>query len=158
MARNSGKQTQIENRRMQVAQLYHQGIRRQAELAEKLGVDRSTVSRDLKALKEEWRRTALVDTNETVGEALEEIQYLKKTYWQAWASSRQSGKGDPRFLSGVQWCIAKRCELIPGGSQRAGEVEENASGPGSLTDPEYQRQLAEELDRYEQELSNKNGS
>jgi len=150
MAKNSGKQTQIGNRRLQVARLYHQGFRRQVELAERVGVNRSTISRDLKVLREEWQASARAEIQDTVAEVLDEVQNLKREYWEAWIRSQEKGKGDPRYLAGVQWCITKVCELLVSRSARS---DENGRAPllGDVNYPEYQRQLAEELEEFEQE-------
>lgn len=147
MAKNSGKRTEIEYRRRLIASLYHEGIREQSALAEaledryKVNVNRSTVSRDLKFLREQWKQEARQDFEDARANALAEIEYLKAVNYEAWRRSLEkrtieSGKtvqtgddpnkpdrteasireeqmlGDPRFLAGVQWCIDRRIKLL----------------------------------------------
>ena len=117
-----------------MADLYLQGWL-QADIATELGIDQSTVSRDLKALHKEWLASALVDIDKAKARELAEIDHLEREYWAAWMRScedvettRQEGDpqatpsrvvqtrkgqaGDPRFLQGVQWCIERRCKIL----------------------------------------------
>jgi hypothetical protein len=55
MPRSTAEEPAIESRRTQIASLFLQGIKRQSEPAQRLGVDRSTVSRDLKVLNARWK-------------------------------------------------------------------------------------------------------
>ena len=125
---------QLTRDRRRIADLYLQG-KLQAEIAGKLGIDQSTVSRDLKALHREWQQSALVDIDKAKGQELARIDRLEREYWTAWQRScedaetvRQEGTkaegpskiiktakgqaGDPRFLQGVQWCIERRCKIL----------------------------------------------
>ena len=64
---------------------------------------------------------------------LAKVDNLEREYWDAWARSQEEAEtrtvtkdskggstvdryegqvGDSRFLSGVQWCINKRCEIL----------------------------------------------
>jgi len=122
--------------RRRIADLYLRG-RLQAEIADELKIDQSTVSRDLKALYEEWRQSALIDFNEAKARELAKIDHLERTYYEAWERSREDAEveatkvvdinggkryeaqtqrkgqaGDPRFLQGVQWCIERRCRIL----------------------------------------------
>lgn len=116
-----------------MADLYLQGWL-QADIAGELGVDPSTVSRDLKVLQGEWLASALLDFNEARAQQLAKIDRLEREYWQAWERScadaesetregtpdsvdkvkktRKGQAGDPRFLQGVQWCIERRCKIL----------------------------------------------
>jgi len=109
----------------------------QSDIADELGVNQSTVSRDLKALHDAWQQSALADIDQAKGRELARIDELERTYWTAWerslqdaetetqkavtvadgkryeaATQRKAQMGDPRFLSGVQWCIEQRCKVI----------------------------------------------
>jgi hypothetical protein len=137
MRRSSAEQLAIESRRSQVATLFLQGIRRQGELAQRLGVDRSTVSRDLKVLNARWKEAAVRDLDAAKGQELDRLHLLEQEYWAAWRRSQQAHEtttteqttggdgdrtraairkdeqcGDPRFLQGVERCVAKRCEIL----------------------------------------------
>jgi hypothetical protein len=137
MRRSTAEQLAIESRRCQVAELFLRGIKRQGVLARRLGVDRSTVSRDLKALNARWKEAAVRDLDAAKGQELEHIDQLQREYWSAWEESKQGHEtttteqttggggdrtraairkedqhGDPRYLAGVQWCIEQRCKLL----------------------------------------------
>jgi len=110
----------------------------QAEIADQLKVNQSTISRDIKALQAAWLESALIDIDEAKARELAKVDKLEREYWTAWERScedaetvRQKGKpgaggiatesiektskgqaGDPRFLAGVQWCIERRCKII----------------------------------------------
>lgn len=130
---------QIARDRKRIAELYLKGWL-QADIATELGVDQSTISRDLKAIQGGWQESVLVDFNEAKGRELAKIDQLEITYWEAWDRSLDEFKsktvkakgtnkkevaknaeqtiktedrnGDPRFLQGIQWCIEKRCKLF----------------------------------------------
>ena len=129
--------SQIARDRRRMADLYLQGWL-QADIAAELGVDPSTVSRDLKALQAEWLQSALVDFDAAKAAELAKIDRLEREYWHAWKrscedaetatekftgnekspsriekSKRVEGQaGDPRFLTGIQWCIERRCKIL----------------------------------------------
>jgi hypothetical protein len=127
---------QVARDRKRIADLYLKGWL-QVDIADEIGVDTSTVSRDLKAIRGEWLQSTLMDFNEARAHELAAIDNLEITYWQAWqrstenkeveaskviegkdgqrmeAQTRSEGQaGDPRFLQGVQWCIERRCKLL----------------------------------------------
>jgi hypothetical protein len=137
MPRSTAEELTIESRRCQVAELFLRGIKRQSELAQRLGVDRSTVSRDLKVLNARWKEAALRDLDAAKGQELERLDRLEREYWQAWANSqgpheittteqttggdgekvkaairKEEQYGDARYLEGVQRCIEQRCKLL----------------------------------------------
>src|SRR5262249_43324663 len=135
--RSSAEELTIESRRTQLAELFLRGIKRQSELARRLGVNRSTVSRDLQALNARWQESAVRDLGAAKTQELERIDLLEREYWDAWENSKRSHEtttteqttspggdrtraairkeeqhGDPRYLAGVQWCIDKRCDIL----------------------------------------------
>jgi hypothetical protein len=137
MPRSSAEELVIESRRTRVAALFLQGVKRQGELAQRLGVDRSTVSRDLKVLNARWKEAAVRDLDAAKGQELERLDLLESEYWQAWEKSKQAHEvatteqttggagervkealrseeqtGDPRYLAGVERCIEQRCKLL----------------------------------------------
>lgn len=87
MARNRPKIQQQSNK-AEVARLYLEGWT-QAEIAQYLEIDQSTVSRDLKKLREEWAKSAQVDIAEERGQTLAAIAQVKREYWQAWRKSKE---------------------------------------------------------------------
>lgn len=125
--------TQLEKDRAETARLYCQGWL-QSEIAEEMGVDQSVISDDLKAIKAEWLASSVRDFDEARAQELAKVDHLELTYWAAWQRSCEDAEtvvkkvkgdgdkelqqttkgqaGDPRFLSGVQWCIERRCKLL----------------------------------------------
>jgi hypothetical protein len=130
MARISHKKLQILKRRQQVAELYLQ-CWAQAAIAEHLGVDQSTVSGDLRALRREWRDSALRDFNQAQAEELQRIDRVEREAWAAWELSKKPAQsavvngdagsqrktiknrhGDPRMLELALKCVAQRRALL----------------------------------------------
>ena len=133
--------SQLTRDRAKIAKLYLKGWL-QVEIADELGLNQSTVSRDLAALRDKWQESALVDINEAKSKELAKIDTLEIEYWQAWRRSQEdavtqidektgTGKdqetakltrkqserrvgqvGDAQFLRGVQWCIEQRCKIF----------------------------------------------
>lgn len=103
-------------------------------------VSHITVRADIKNMLKDFRRERndMIEYNLTI--ELEKINVLELEYWQGWEKSKtdkwhksikrreSSGNksniyteqsktemvnmGDPRYLEGVQWCIATRCKLL----------------------------------------------
>ena len=109
MARGSGpaEQLAIESRRTRVAELYTQGVRSQHDLAERVGVNRSTVSRDLKVIRRTWQADMVRDFADAMAEELAANNLIMRTAWEAWSKS-----GDPRFLDQIQKCHDRRCKIL----------------------------------------------
>lgn len=99
----------------------------------------ATIRKYVNEATEEWkaRKTEMVDNHKAI--ELEKINRLEATYWDAWARScevlvnktkiKKKGDGermalaqvrddekqtvgDPRFLSGIQWCTEMRCKIL----------------------------------------------
>ena len=130
---------QQERDRREISRLYLQGMY-QADIAERLGLSQPTVSRDIQVLIDEWKVERVYDINEAKARELAKVDNLELEYWEAWHRSQlnaekeiKKGKGitkdgkitaqeiqkvsegqsgDPRFLSGVQWCIERRCLIL----------------------------------------------
>ena len=134
--RHQGKRVQLEQRRARVAALYLQGFH-QWEIGAQVGVDAATICRDLKAIREQWRASAVRDFDEAKAQELARIDALEREYWAAWTASRENREitsteqvdgasssrfkaavrkeareGNPAFLAGVQWCVTRRCALL----------------------------------------------
>jgi hypothetical protein len=137
MRRSTAEQLAIESRRSQVAGLFLQGVRRQGELAERLGVDRSTISRDLKVLDARWQQSGVRDLDAAKGQELDRIDLIEREAWEAWEKSKKGREtttteqttggdcartkagirkeeehGDPRYMDIVQWCSEQRRKLL----------------------------------------------
>lgn len=122
----------INERRSRIADLYLKGMA-QYRIAGIVGVTQQQVSADLRVLSKKWKESALIDIDTIKAKDLAKIDELEREYYEAWERSRKvqtkkrmkkserSGGelkeqsmeeremiGDPRFLEGVRWCIAKR--------------------------------------------------
>lgn len=126
------KKIEITNRRQQVAERYLRGMY-MAQIAEEMGVDTATISRDLAELRKEWLDRSINHIQQKKADELSRIDQLERTYWDAWERSKENAEttvdrqtpsgrifetksegqvGNPAFLAGVQWCINRRCELL----------------------------------------------
>ena len=136
MRRSTAHELSVEARRARVGDLFLKGVKRQDQLAERLGVDRSTISRDLKVLNARWKESGVRDLDAAKGQVLEEIDLMRYEAWSAWEASKAAKEttsseqvngrggrskaairteqqtGDPRYLAAVQWCITKTCDLL----------------------------------------------
>ena len=148
----------IEGRRALVSELYLKG-KTQAEIAEQLGVDQSTISRDLTALQKQWKDSAIRNLDEAKARELAKIDALERTYWDAWERSvgqtqiktikakgdpkgapgqaeqtirTEDLNGDPRYLAGVMSCIERRCRLL---GIDAPETRRNVDASGNDVPP-----------------------
>lgn len=131
MAVSRAKQFAIDARRQQVAELYLKGWS-QLEIARHLEVVQATISGDVQTLLQNWRESALCDTDALLATELQKLDRLEREAWEAWSRSqkphqsaemvgdqeRPSRKrirnqyGDPRFLNVIQNCIASRRALL----------------------------------------------
>lgn len=73
-------------RRVKVAKLYLRGTT-QYDIAGEIGVDRSTIARDLEAVRKEWMASSLVDFNEAKAVELQKLDHLESVAWQGWERS-----------------------------------------------------------------------
>jgi hypothetical protein len=131
------KATKASERRPQVAAMYLEG-KYQTDIATHFGVNQSTISRDLEAMRQQWQEQALLHFDEIKARELARIDRLEREYWQAWERSQeneetvkqvgtiQDGKlkngraekttrgqvGDATHLRGVQWCIEQRLKIF----------------------------------------------
>lgn len=125
--------TQRENDLQRIAALYLRG-KRQADIAQELGIAQQQVSYDLKEIHKRWRESTLIDINEAKQRELARIDELEIEYWDAWRRSceektktrtekaatgatkasveKDTMLGNPAYLAGVQWCIERRCKIF----------------------------------------------
>jgi hypothetical protein len=132
------KNIDIKQRRQIVAGMYLEG-KTQHEIAIEVNVSQGTISNDLKAIQKLWIEKSIEAIDKKKAEELAKIDKLERTYWESWERSLEAFKsktvkgkkaeagkdanieqtlkeeervGDPRFLTGVQWCIEKRLKLF----------------------------------------------
>ena len=90
MARPRSK-AQRERDRVLVADLYKKGYE-QNDIAKVVGICQATVSNDIKALIEDWRKSSLIDINDAQQVELMRINKLEVEYWEAWEESKKEFK------------------------------------------------------------------
>jgi hypothetical protein len=123
---------QVEERRARVAALLLQGLR-PSEIASRVGngsaCARVKVSQDLRAIREQWKRSALCDYDAERGRVLAELENLKREAFASWEKSKRisTGKtsqpGNPRFLEVIRNCLQDEAELL-GLRAKPGEVNQ----------------------------------
>jgi hypothetical protein len=149
-------------RRREVARRYSRG-EAQWEIARALRVNAATVTRDLDAVRKEWRAEALGDLGKVVAEQLARIDECERQAWAGWAKSQENAEtlrarkrgdvaetekvskgqaGDPRFLDVVLRCIERRCKLlgVEPPAQRNQSLHLHLAG---LSDDEIEKRIAE---------------
>lgn len=138
---NAGRKSNKEivaRRRAIVAELYLKGYY-QSEIAQQVNVTQQQISSDLKALRKQWKESAIRDYDAALDEELARINRRETEAWDAWERSKQQFKqrnikgrsvgeaqtsvtekseriedrnGDPRYLNIVETCSKQRCELL----------------------------------------------
>jgi hypothetical protein len=136
--RSQEEEFRILARRAEVSRLYAAGLPKY-KIAEKLGLNKVQITRDIQAVEKEWFESAIMDIAKRKARELAKIDHLETTCREAWERScqdaevstqKQVGKGEearleatlrkegqsgnPAFLAGVMACIEKRCEIIDG--------------------------------------------
>lgn len=93
MAKDNTRQQEINRRRQIVSRLRHEGVRTQAEIADRLREDydievtQKTISNDLKALDQLWRAAAIDNIDKWKRETLKQYRYLYQQSLAAWELS-----------------------------------------------------------------------
>jgi len=119
---------QLDERREQVARLYLKGYT-QRWIANELGISQSSVSADLKRIREQWRIEAAHKYEAWLMEQLAKLDAIEQEAWAGWERSQQNAvtitngpkgattstrnqAGDPRFLDMALSVIERRCRLL----------------------------------------------
>lgn len=109
-----------ENRLSKIISLYSRG-RTQSEIAKELGVDQSTISRDLQILKQEAKRNIEKYLNEDI--PMEYLRYIAgsnevtRKLWEIVQDANVSTKDKTQALSLLMRCYNKRLEVLIGGPE-----------------------------------------
>jgi hypothetical protein len=133
------RELKVLERRRDVSAMYLKGYQ-QVEIAAKHNVSQSQISLDLKWIRGEWLKSATASMGEIKARELAKIDKLELEYYDAWERSKKDAEtkiiegkgdktsdspsdikqtirtegqiGDPRYLSGVQWCIEQRMKIF----------------------------------------------
>lgn len=81
----------LERRRRVARLLATRGAMSATEISEVLGIHLSTATRDLAAIKAEWRAEMLLDTDAVLARDLAELGMVKQEAWRAYAMSLEKG-------------------------------------------------------------------
>ena len=133
---NNAKQLRAQSRRMRVAELILRGVTNQVEICRELGLppsEQPTISRDIKALREDWRCRTTLALDEVKGEELARLDAVIAAAWLGWekslqdAETREASKsdgretarrtsrgqsGNPSFLRAIIEAIARKCAVL----------------------------------------------
>lgn len=128
---------QREHQRLECLELYLGGMW-QSEIARKLRMSQSQVSRDIAAAHELWAERTTYNLDAEKAKRLAEIDALERRYTLAFArtvgihkvTTKETGTGaegcaidktvtrteklagEASFLSGLAWCISERCRIL----------------------------------------------
>jgi len=91
MAAPKRSEIQIEKDREQIAEWYLQGWS-QRKIAEKLKLALSSINRDIKAIREQWKQRTTINLDEYKTVKLVEIANSKKRAWEGWERSCEEFK------------------------------------------------------------------
>ncbi len=114
MGRNEKqKQAEILARRRQVAARYVQHVDQQT-IAEELGVDQSTISRDIKALTQQWHREAVADIMSVKAREAAELDAMERDCAEQFRTTK-----DPRWITERRQIKERRAKLLGLDAQKA---------------------------------------
>lgn len=137
-----GTQHEIEARRRKVARLYARKLH-QEEIAQLLGVDQSTVSRDIAAIEEEWRKAAAADVGELRARQLAELEEMERACAQHLANAT-SDRDRARWVAERRQLKARIAAMMgldaPTQLKHSGEID-----LGGGLSPEERRAMAAEI-------------
>lgn len=133
MAGRKNSNDAVAERRVGVARMYLQGMS-QAEIAEKYDLDRTQITKDLKAIRQQWLESRLADYNELIHRELASIEEVERNAWEGWHRSCENAvtvkrtgtgeaetdtettvkgqAGDASFLKVILDCCKRRCDLL----------------------------------------------
>jgi hypothetical protein len=148
MPKNSTQQQEINRRRQIISKLRHEGVRAQADIAERLKDDygfevtQQTVSNDLKALDKLWRTSAIDEIDKWKKEIAAQYRYIYQQSLTAWELSLEDAEetttggkdgttkkekgqsGNPALLAQAQAALKAIREMFGVDAAKAGESDD----------------------------------
>lgn len=170
---NRREAAQVARDRKKIAGLYLKGWL-QVDIAQEVGIDQSTVSRDLKAIRDEWLKSTLVDFNEAEGRELAKIDAVEVEAWAAFERSKEDREisvqesvdgdsnrqkaqirtegrdGDPKWLEIVLKCSEQRRKILGIDAPVKSEVTGKDGGPLHMNIENFMK-AKQELAEWEQD-------
>jgi hypothetical protein len=162
MGSRSRKDLAILQRRKQVAELHLQGWSQPA-IAHQLEVSQPTICADLKAIRQDWRDSAIRDFDALRDRELQKLELIEREAWSAWQRSQKPAQsavvtgdghdqkarksmkhqyGDPRFLQLISHCIAQRRAILGLDVVAAPVPQENPLNANASLETRRERVLA----------------
>jgi hypothetical protein len=92
----------------------------------------------MRILMRRWEKASTAQIDEHKARELEKVDQLEREYWNTWERSCKEVEqddgttsffADPRFLTGVQWCIDRRCKLLGLDAPSRSELSGKDGGP-----------------------------
>lgn len=108
--RSTKTTVKTQERRKEVAKLYLRGVS-QTEIAERLGVVQSTISKDVSALLEQWKATQERTIDDAVTRQLEELKQIISTAWQCLFQS-ESDDAKAKWLDVIMKAQDRESKLL----------------------------------------------
>lgn len=134
-------------------------------------ITQPSISRDLAEVRRRWRESSIRDFDSARAQELAKIDELEREYWKAWSRSIGESKmtrkrkgivgegvvdeettetrllvGSPKFLEGVERCIAKRCELLGLDAPKKINLVDDRT-PATMRDADLKKELMEIIKR-----------
>lgn len=137
MTEHTRKKTEITNRRQQVAERYLRGAY-MSQIADELGVDTATVSRDLAELRKEWLERSINHIDQKKAIELAKLDQLELTYWEAWERSKENAEVETTEQVGVKQKTKKSKDgeeeftIVPERIKKNKRVEGQSGNPAFL--------------------------
>lgn len=149
MAKTGPKFTRVERAIIQakIVRLELLGNYSQAQIAEKVGVTQSMVSRVLKRFRDDLKKQGLADADESRKRQLAKLDRLELEYLEGWERSQKGGKkaGSHQFLTGMLACVKERADLLGLYPPRKREITGAGGGPIQLTVTDKRRAVVEQM-------------
>jgi len=95
----------VQERRATISRLFLEGMTGQ-DIAQRVEISESQVSRDLKAISTAWQESALQDISEKKARDLAELNHIRSELWRAWKTSKQ------RFIAELLKTLKQVSELL----------------------------------------------
>jgi len=128
------RRKEIVARRAKISRLYLQGMTGM-EIARKVKISESQISRDLKAISRFWMESATRDIAQRKSQDLQELNLIKRELWQSWHESK-SEKGDPRYMSELLKALKQSAELLGLNSPAKSSIDLNIEKILEMAPPE----------------------
>ncbi len=126
MSEEEAAGSEVEGRRAKVIALYSKGLN-QAEIAEKLGVNQSTVSRDLQEMRKQSRKEI---EKHVIKDALFEfyrwaagMDEVTKKAWEIVEDEKAAHKSKMAALTFLVRCYNRRLETMVGGPEKEHDAQ-----------------------------------